>query len=185
MTLNSGIKDSFKKFSLLFRHAEMVFVIVWFFGHFTLEYVPSMNSIWIITPAGLFHVWVTNFNTFFIFFKLSILTWNNVIWVSLFAIFFNEAQHVIETSTMGYVPVFYEVINLFIKPQNVLLMLFLCILERLYLIIFFFNGLLMLPLDLLHSCIKPTWYYVLQDVLFKCLVFVFSRVYSDIKGTSQ
>ena len=185
MTLNSGIKDSFKKFSLLFRHAEMVFVIVWFFGHFTLEYVPSMNSIWIITPASLLHVWVTKFKACLIFFKRPILTSNNVIWAGLPAILFDEAQNVVKISTMGYVPVFYEVINLFIKPQNVLLMLFLCILERLYLIIFFFDGLLMLPLDLLHSCIKPTWYYVLQDVLFKCIVFVFSRVYCDIKGTSQ
>ena len=130
---NSDIKDGFKKFSLLFRQAKMVFVIVWFLDHVTLEYVPSMNSIWIITPAGLFHVWVTMFNTLFIFFKPSILTSNNVIWVGLLPILFTEAQHVVEISTTGYVPVFYEVINLFIKPQTFLLMGF-------YLVVFFFNG---------------------------------------------
>ena len=143
MILNSDIKDSLKKFSLLFRHAEIVFVIIWFFDHFTLEYVSSMNSIWIITPASLFHVWVTKFKTFFIFFKLSILTSNNVIWVGLLAILFNEAQDVVKTSTTGYVPVFYEAINLFIKLQNLLLMFFICKFKGLYLIIFLFDGLLM------------------------------------------
>ena len=114
----------------------MVFVMVWFLDHFTLEYVLSVNSIWIITPADLLHVWVTKFKTFFIFFKLSILTSNNVMWVGLLAILFNEAQHVVKISTTGYVLVFYEVINVFIKPQNFLLM-------GLYLVVFFFNGLLM------------------------------------------
>ena len=85
------MKDSLKKFSLLFRQAEMVFVIVWFLDHFTLEYVPSMNSIWIITPVSLLHVWVTKFKASLIFFKLSILTSNNVIWVGLFAILFDKA----------------------------------------------------------------------------------------------
>ena len=132
MVLNSDIKDSLKKFSLLFCHAKMVFVIVWFLFHFMLEYVPSMNSIWIITSAGLFHVWVTKFQTFFIFFKLSLLTSNNVIWVALLPILFNEAQHVVKISTTGYVPVFYDAINLFIKPQSFLLM-------DLYLAVFFFN----------------------------------------------
>ena len=93
----------------------MVFVIVWFLDHFTLEYVLSVNSIWIITPAGLLHAWVTKFKTFFIFFKLSILTLNNVIWVNFFAILFDKTQHVVKISTTGYVPVFYEVINIFIK----------------------------------------------------------------------
>ena len=115
----------------------MVFVIIWFLDHFTLEYVPSMNSIWIITPPGLLHVWVTKFKTSLIFFKLPILTSNNVIWVGFFAILFNEAQHVVKISTTGYVLVFYEVINLFIKFQNFMLM-------GLYLIIFFFDGLMML-----------------------------------------
>ena len=115
----------------------MVFVIVWFLNHFALEYAPSMNSIWVIAPAGLLHVWVTKFKTSLIFFKLSILASNNLIWVGLFAILFNEAQHFVKISTMGYAPVFYEVIKLFIKLQNFLLM-------GLYLIMFFFDGLLML-----------------------------------------
>ena len=110
----------------------MTFVIIWFLDHFTLEYVPSVNGVWIITPAGLLHVWVTKFKTSIIFFKLYILASNNAIWVGLFAIIFNEAQHVVKISTMGHVPVFYEVISLFIKLQNILLM-------GLYLIIFFFN----------------------------------------------
>ena len=136
---NSYINDSLKKFSLLFRQAKMVFVIVWFLDHFTLEYVPSMNSIWIVTPASFFHVWVTKFQTFFIFFKLSILPPNNVIWVGLFTVLFNEAQQVVKISTKGYVPVFYEVINLFIKLQNFLLTFLICKLKGLYLIIFFFD----------------------------------------------
>ena len=83
----------------------MVFVIVWFLDHFTYEYVPSVNGIWIITAASLFHVWVTTFKTIFIFFKLSVL--NKVIWVGLLAILFNDVQHVVKISTTGYVPVFY------------------------------------------------------------------------------
>ena len=138
----------------------MVFVIIWFLDHFTLEYVPSMNSIWIITRASLLHVWVTKFKTFFIFFKLSILTPNNVIWVELFAILFNEAQHIVKISMTGYLPVFYEVINLFIKLQNVLLMFFICKLKGFYLIVTVCDGLLMLSLDLFNSCIKPTWFDV-------------------------
>ena len=137
----------------------MVFVIIWFLNHFTLEYVLSMNSIWIITPASLLHVWVTKFKTFFIFFKLSILTLNNVIWVDLFAILFNEAQHV-KISMTRYMPAFYEVINLFIKLQNVLLMFFICKLKGFYLIVTVCDGLLMLSLDLFNSCIKPTWFDV-------------------------
>ena len=104
----------------------MVFVIVWFFNYFTLEYVPSVNSIWIITPADLLHVWVAKFKTFYIFFKLSILTLNNVIWANFSVILFDETQHVVKISTTGYVTIFNEVINLFIKPQNFLLMFFIC-----------------------------------------------------------
>ena len=115
LILNSYIKDSLKRFSLLFRQTEMVFVKVWFLVHFTLEYVPSVNSIWIITPAGLLLVLVTKFKTFFIFFKLCILTLNNVIWVDLLAILFNEAQHVVKISTMGYMPVFSSIFSLSLK----------------------------------------------------------------------
>ena len=121
LVLNSDAKDSLKKFWLLFRQAEMIFVIAWFLDHFTLKYVSSMNSTWIITPASLFHVRVTKFKASLIIFKQSILTSNNVVWVNFFAILYNEAQHVVKISTTGYVPVFYEAINLFIKPQNFLL----------------------------------------------------------------
>ena len=108
--LNSNIKEGLKTFLFFFCQAKMVFVTVWFLNHFTLEYVPSMNSIWISTSASLLHAWVTKFKTFFIFFKLSILTLNNVIWVNFFAVLFDEAQHVVKVSTTGYVLVFYEVI---------------------------------------------------------------------------
>ena len=123
------------KFSLLCHQAEMVFIIVWFLDHLALEYVPSMNSIWIITPASLLHVWVTKFKTSLIFFKLSILTSNNVIWVGLLAILFNEAEHVVKIFATGYMPAFYQVINLFIKLQNFLLMFFICRLKGFYLIV--------------------------------------------------
>ena len=153
----------------------MVFVIVWFLDHLTLEYVPSMNSIWIFPPVSLFHVWITNFETSLMFFKLSILRSNNVIWVDILAIIFNEAQHLVKISTTWYVPVFYEVITLSIEPQNVLLMLFICKLKGLYLIIFFFNGLLMLSLDLFNSCIKPAWYNVLQMCFLSALPLSFRQ----------
>ena len=77
----------------------MVFVTVLFLHHLTLEYVRSMNSVCIITPAGILHVWVKKLKTFFIFFKLSILKSNNVIWVGLVAILLNEAQHFVKIST--------------------------------------------------------------------------------------
>ena len=99
LTLKSEIKYGLKKFP--FRQAEMVFPKVWFLDHFTLEYVLSVNSIWIITPAGLLHAWLMKFKTFFIFFKLSILTLNNVIWVNFFAVLFDKTQHVVKISTTG------------------------------------------------------------------------------------
>ena len=163
----------------------MIFVVIWLFDHFSLEPVPPMNSIWIIAFVSRLHAWATKFKPSFMFFQLPMLTSNNVIWVGLFAILFNETQDVVKTPTRGYVPVCYEVINLFIKLQNIWLMFFICKLKGLYLIIFFFNGLLMPSLDLFNSCIKLTWYYVLQDALLKCLTLDFSRVYSDIKGTNQ
>ena len=45
----------------------MVFVIIWFLDHFTLEYIPSMNRIWIITSASLFHVWQRSLRHFLYF----------------------------------------------------------------------------------------------------------------------
>ena len=74
------------------------------------------------------------------FFQLLILTPNNVIWVDFSAILFDETQHVVNASSAGYVPFCYEVINLIIKPQNFMLMFFLCKLKGLYLIIFLFSG---------------------------------------------
>ena len=164
LILNGNVQDSFKKFSLLFHQAEMIFVIVWFLDHFTFAYVPLMNSIWIITPAGLLHVWLMKLKISLTFFKQSILASNNVIWVGFFAILFDEAQRIVKISTTSYVPVFYEVINLFIKLQNFLLIFFICRLEGLYLIIFFFNGLLMPFLHFVCELLPNLWEYHIAAV---------------------
>ena len=134
MTLNSEIQGSFKKFSLLFRQAEMVFVIVWLFDHFTLKPVPSVNGVWIITFVSHFYVWLTKFKQSLMFFKLPVLTSNNLIWVNFSAILFDKTQHVVKTSTASCVPVCYEIINLLIEPQHFVLMFFICILKGFYLI---------------------------------------------------
>ena len=118
----------------------MVFVVVWFLDHFTLESIPLINSIGIVAFVNHLHVWVTKFKPSFMFFQLLILTLNNVIWVDFSAILFDETQRFVKASAVGYVPVCYEVINLFIKPQNFLLMFFICKRKGLYLIIFFFKG---------------------------------------------
>ena len=101
------------------------------------------------------------------------------------AILFEKTQHVVKTSTMGYMPICYEIINLFIEPQNFLFMFFICKLKGVYLIVTVCEGLLMLSLDLFNSCIKFRWFDILQNVLLKCLTLVFFKVYRDIKGTSQ
>ena len=116
LVLNIYIQGSFKKFSLLFGQAEMAFVIVLFLDHFTLEPVPSVNGVWIIAFVSHLHVWVTKFKPSLMFFQLPVLTSNNVVWVPFFTVLFDEAQHVVKTSTTGYVSVCYEVINLFIEP---------------------------------------------------------------------
>ena len=126
MTLNSDIQGKFKEFSLLFGQSEMVFVIVWFLDHFTLKPVPSVNGVWMIRFVNHLHVWVTIFKPSLMFFKLLVLTSNNIIWMPFSAILFDETQHVVKISMTGYVPVCYEIINLFIKPQNFLLMFFIC-----------------------------------------------------------
>ena len=167
LNLNSDVQDSFKKCSLPFRRAEMVFIVIWFLDHFTLEPVPPMNSIWIIIFVSHLHVGVTKFKPWLMFLQLPILTLNNVIWVKFSAILFEETQHVVKISTAGYVPVCYQVINLFIELQNFLLMLLIFKLKGLYLIVTACDGLLMFFLDLFDSCIKPTWYDVFQDVLFE------------------
>ena len=51
------------------------------------------------------------------------------------AVLFDEVQYVVKISTTGHVPVFYEVMNLFIKAQNFMLMFFICRLKGLYLIV--------------------------------------------------
>ena len=124
LVLNIYIQGSFKKFSLLFGQAEMVFVIVWFLDHFTLEPVPLVKGVWIIAFVSHLHVWVMKFKPSLMSFQLSVLISNNVVWVPFFTVLFDEAQHVVKTSTTGYVPVCYEVINLFIEPQNFLSMFF-------------------------------------------------------------
>ena len=132
----------------------MTFVIIWLFDHFTLEPAPLVNGVWIITFVSHLHVWVTKFKLSFMFFQLLVLTSNNVAWVDLSAILFDETQNVVKTSTTGYVPVCYEIINLFIKPQNFLLMFFNCKLKGFYLIIFFFDGFLTF---FLHFVCKQLW----------------------------
>ena len=129
-----------------------------------------MNSIWIITPASRLYVWVTKFKTSLIFFKLTVLASNNVKWVGLFAILFNKAQHIVKTSTTCYVPDFYEVINLFIKLRNFLLM-------GLYLIIFFFDGLLMLLLHFVCDLLPKTRKQHIKTMLSKvfCLWLLSSK----------
>ena len=121
----------------------MIFVIIWLFDHFMLKPAPSVNGVWIITFFNHLHVWVTKIKPSFMFFKLSVLTSNNVIWVNFSAILFDETQHVVKTSPASYVPVCYEVINLLIKSQNFLLMCLICKLKGLYLIVMACDGLLM------------------------------------------
>ena len=157
LVLNSDIQGKFKDFLLLFRQAEMVFVVIWFLDHFMLEPVPSVNGVWIIAFVSHLHVWMTKLKPSLMFFKLSILTPNKVISVNFSAILFYKTQHVVKRSTTGYGPVCYEVINLFIKLQNFLLMLLISKLKGFSLIVTVCDGLLMLSLDLFNSCIKPTW----------------------------
>ena len=116
-----------------------------------------MNGVWIITFVNHPHVWVTNFKSSFMFFKLSVLTSNNVIWMKFSAILFDEKQHIVKTSAAGFMPVCYEIINLFTKFQNFLLMGFICKFKGLYLIVMTCDGLLMFLLDLSDSCIKTTF----------------------------
>ena len=144
-----------------------------------------MNDICIVTFVNHLHVSVTKSKSSFMFFNLSVLTSNKVIWVNLSAILFDETQLILKTSTTDYMPVCYEIINLFIKSQNFLLMGFIYKLKGLYLIITTCDGLLIFFLDLFDSCIKSAWCDILQDVFVKHLALFFSRVYSDIKSTSQ
>ena len=78
------IPGSFKKFPLLFRQAKTI-VIIWLFDHFKSKTVPSMNGVSIITFINHLHAWATKFKPSFTFFKLPVLTSNNVIWVNFSA----------------------------------------------------------------------------------------------------
>ena len=87
-----------------------------------LEPVPSMNGVWMIAFVSHLHVWVTKFEPSLMFFKLSILASNNLVWVPFSTILFDETQHIVKTSTKVHVLVCYEIVNL---------------------LFFFFHGLLM------------------------------------------
>ena len=139
-----------------------------------------MNGVLIITFVNHLHVWVTNFKPSLMLFKLLVLTSNNVVLVNFSAILFDEIRHVAETSTVRYVSVCCELINLFIEPQNFLLIFFICKLKGLYLIVMICDSLLMFSLDLFNSCIKPTMYKIFQDVLLKCFSLVFLRFFNDM-----
>ena len=110
----------------------MIFVIICLFDHFTLKPVPSVNGVWIITFVSHHHFWVVKFKPSFMFFKLSVLS-----------IRFDVTQHVVKASRAGHVSVCYEVINLFIKPQNFLLVFFVYKRKGFYLIVTVCDGLLM------------------------------------------
>ena len=94
----------------------MIFVVFKFIDHFTLKLTRSVNRVWIITFIRYLHVWLTNPQPSLIFLKLPVLTSFYVVWVNSSDILFDETQHVVKKFTAGYVPVCYEVINLFIKP---------------------------------------------------------------------
>ena len=100
----------------------MIFMVVWLLYQFTLKSSPSVNCVWIITFVGHLHVWVTKPNPSLMFFQLPVLTLSNVVWVNFSTVLFDETQHIVRKSTSGHVPVCHEIINLFIKPQNFLLM---------------------------------------------------------------
>ena len=151
LALNSDIQGSFKECLLLFCQAEMIFVIVWPLDHFTFKPVPTMNSNWIITFVSHLHAWVTKFKPSLMFFQLSVLTSNNVRWVNVSVVLFDETQHVVKTAAVGYVPVCYEVINLFIEPQKFLFIGFICKLKDLHLIVTTCDGLLMFFLYFFYS----------------------------------
>ena len=62
---------------------------------------------------------------------------------------------------------FYEVIKLFIKPQNFLLMFFICELKGLHLIIFFFDGLLMFFLYFVYKSLPKMRKQHIQTVSYE------------------
>ena len=130
-----------------------------------------MNTIWIITFGSHLHAWVRKFKPSLIFFQLPILTSNNVIWVRLFTVLFDKTQHIVKTSTTGYVPVCYEVMNLFIKPQNFLLMCFICKCKGLYLIVMACVVCWCSSCILFVSCCRTWGNNTLQQYLLKSFAF--------------
>ena len=128
------------------------------FWSLTLKPVPSVNVVWIIKFVNHLHVWITKFKPSLMFFKLSLLTSNNVIWVNFSAILFDETQHVVKISMAGYLPVCYEIINLSIEPQNFLLMLFICKLKGFYLIVTACDGLLIFFLYFFYAFLGEPFY---------------------------
>ena len=140
----------------------MIFIVVWFLYHFTLKSTLTVNCIWIIIFIGHLHVWVTNSKPSLTFSQLHVLTSENVIWVNFAAVLFDKTQHVVKTSTTGYVPVCDEIINLFIKPQNFLLkglaFFFFRKLKGLYLIVTVCCGLLMFFLYFFYTFFGESFY---------------------------
>ena len=120
-----------------------------------------MNDVWIITFVNHLHAWVTKFKPSLMFFKLLVLTPNNVInviWVNFSAILFDGTQHVVKISMAGYLPVCYEIINLSIEPENFLLMLFICKLKGFYLIVTACDGLLIFFLYFFYAFLGEPFY---------------------------
>ena len=136
----------------------MVFVIIWFLDHFTLETIPSVNGVWVIAFVNHLHVWVTKFKPSLMFLQLLVLAPNNVVWVNFSTVLFDKAQHVVKTSTRSYALVCYEVINLFIKPQNFLLMLLISKLKGLYLIVTVCDGILTFLLYFFYAFLGEPFY---------------------------
>ena len=71
----------------------MIFVVIWFLDHFTLEPVPLVNGVWIIAFVDHSHVWATKFKLLLMVFQPTVLTSNNVVWMPFPTILFDEAQH--------------------------------------------------------------------------------------------
>ena len=147
LKINVLLLNKCSKCLLLFSQTKMALVEVWLFGDFTLKSTPSVNCIWIITFFSHLHIWVTKSKPLIMLFQLAIVTSNNVAWMNFSTVLFGEAQHVVKTSTAGYVSICYDIINLFIEPQHFLLMFLNFKLKGFHLIvtlgkwcIFFFDG---------------------------------------------
>ena len=149
----------------------MIFVVVWLLYHFTLKSTLSVNGVWIITFVGHLHVWETKSKPLLMFFQLPILILNNVLWVNFFTVLFDETQHAVKTSATSYVPVCYEIVNLFIEPQNLLLIgltfFLICKLRGLYLISTVCDGLFMIFLYFVYKLLSNQWNIMLRQCFLK------------------